>query len=83
MVVQITEKICGLCNRKISLSDNLSGLVFDDEHFLCEECSSNNSHDVIDNWTKSFMQKTSEGMPVALWVIQEQNKDKTLMSRKM
>ena len=76
------ERFCGLCNRKISLYQNLSGFVFNDEHFLCEDCCNSNSQNVIENWTNSIMQKHSEVMPIALWIIQEQNKGKTIMSRK-
>lgn len=82
MVVCKTERVCDLCNRQILLDNNLSGLVFDDEYFLCEDCCNNNSQRDIEDWTESIMQKPSKGMPVALWIIHEQNKGKTLMSRK-
>jgi hypothetical protein len=82
MVDYNMERFCGLCNRQISLNDNLSGLVFDDEYFLCEDCCNKNTQNDIKDWTESTMQKHSEGMPVALWIIHEQNKGKTLMSSK-
>ena len=74
------EKTCSLCNRKIVLSENLSGLVFNDEHFLCEDCCEHNSEDELMNWTKTIMQDPTKGMPIALWLIHEQNKNKTMMS---
>lgn len=80
MVFKTTEKTCGLCSRKISLSENLSGLVFNDEHFLCEECCNNSSEENLMNWTKTIMQNPDNGMPIALWLIHEQNKNKTMMS---
>jgi hypothetical protein len=75
-----TERKCSLCNRTILLSDNLSGLVFNDEHFLCEDCSKNEPEDDLIDWAKTVMQDPNEGMPIALWLIHEQNKDKTMMS---
>jgi len=71
-----------LCNRKISLSQNPSGLVFKDKHFLCEDCCSSHSEEDLMEWTKTVMQSPSGGMPIALWLIQEQNKNKTMMTAK-
>jgi len=61
----------------MSLNENLSGLVFNDEHFLCEDCC---SEEDLSNWTKTVMQDSQNGMPIALWLIHEQNKDKTMMT---
>ena len=82
MVVKMTEKTCMKCNQQITLSKNLSGLVFEDEHFLCEDCSTNHSEKEISKLTKTIMQSPQNGMPIALWLIHEQNKDKTMMSFK-
>ena len=77
----MTERMCSLCNRKILLSENLSGLVFSDEHFLCEECCKKEPEEDLTGWTKTIMQQdTINGMPIALWLISEHNKDKTMMS---
>ena len=76
-----TEKICGMCNRRFDLNDNLSGLVFNNHHFLCQGCTHDLSDDNLDNWKKTVMQSPSKGMPIALWLIHEQNKDKTIMSK--
>ena len=75
-----TERICSLCNRKILLSEHLSGLVFNDEHFLCEDCCKNEPDNDLTDWVKTVMQDPKDGMPIALWLIHEQNKDKTMMS---
>jgi len=75
-------KTCSLCSQEISLNENPSGLVFNDEHFICEDCCSRYSEEDIINWTKSVMQSPENGMPIALWLIHEQNKDKPLMSTK-
>ena len=78
--VKTTEKTCGLHSRKISLNENLSGLVFNDEHFSCEDCCGSHSEEDLSNWTKTVMQNPQNGMPIALWLIHEQNKDKTMMT---
>jgi hypothetical protein len=76
----MTEKTCGKCSRKITLDENLSGLVFNDELFLCEDCcNKNNEFDLMD-WTRTIMKSPQNGMPIALWLIHEQNRDKILMS---
>lgn len=79
MVVKTTEKTCGVCSRRIQLSEHLSGLVFNDEHFVCEDCCNSNSEEDLNNWTKNIMQDPNNGMPIALWLIHEQNKNKTMM----
>jgi len=73
------EKTCMICSQKISLSGNPSGLVFNDEHFVCEECCESH-YDDIKKLTKTIMQSPDEGMPIALWLIHEQNKDKPFMT---
>jgi len=47
---------------------------------LCEDCCSNHSEEDLSNWTKTVMQDPQNGMPIALWLIHEQNKDKTMMT---
>ena len=76
------EKTCSICSQKITLSKHLSGLVFEDEHFLCEECCTSQSDEDIMNWTRTIMQSPQNGMPIALWLVHEQNKDKVIMSSK-
>ena len=73
--------MCSICSKKISLSEQPFGLVFEDEHFICEDCCNQHSEEEMMNWSKSIMKSpTKEGMPIALWLIHEQNKDKTMMS---
>ena len=69
-----------ICSRKIILDENLNGLAFDDEHFLCESCAKNQSEEDIMKWTSTIMQNPTRGMPIALWIIHEENKDKTIMT---
>ena len=77
-----TEKTCSLCSRRISLGENLSGLVFNDKNFVCAECCENNSEEELMELTKTIMQSPSNGMPITLWLIHEQNKHKTIMGGK-
>jgi hypothetical protein len=72
------EKTCSICSRKISLHEHPTGFVFDDEHFICE----NHSEEELSQWTKTIMQSSQNGMPIALWLIHEQNKDKAMMTVK-
>ncbi len=63
-----------------SLSQNPSGLVFLDQHFVCEDCSDTKSKEKMTKLSKTIMQSPDNGMPIALWLIHEQNKDKTMMT---
>ncbi len=74
------EKTCSVCNKKISLSNNPSGLVFKDNIFVCEECCEKHPTEEITRMSKTVMH--TDGMPIALWLIHEANKDKTMMTRK-
>jgi hypothetical protein len=76
------EKNCSVCNRKISLSANPSGLVFKDEFFVCEDCCGSHTEEELNELSKTIMHESLEGMPIALWLIHEQNKDKTMMTTK-
>lgn len=78
---KIPEKICSVCLRNFSLSQNPSGLVFLDKHFVCEDCCDSRTNE-ISNFTKTIMQSPNNGMPIALWLLHEQNKNKTMMTVK-
>ena len=56
-----------------------SGLVFKDRHFVCEQCSKKHSDEEINEWSKSVMRQPECGMPIALWLIHEQNKGKQVL----
>lgn len=77
------KKICGVCNRDFELEDNKLGIVLDDELFVCEECHNhmdeNEKQSLFDS---TVMHAPRKEMPIALWLIQEQNKDKPFMSIK-
>ncbi len=78
----MSEKTCDVCKNMFYLTNNQSGLVFNDRFFVCESCSSHMSEDEIECWTKSIMQDPEHGMPIGLWLIHEHNKDKPLFSQK-
>ena len=76
---KIPEKTCSVCCRIFSLSKNPSGLVFLDKHFVCEDCCDNRPKE-ISKFTNTVMQSPNNGMPIALWLLHEQNKNKTIMT---
>jgi len=78
----MSEKTCDVCSKKISLDRNHSGLVFEDKHFVCQDCCTTHSNEELRNLTKTVMHTTENGMPIGLWLIHEQNKDKTMMTVK-
>ena len=82
MVSELTRKVCKICNKDIDLHEHRSGVVVDNKFFICEHC--HESVDVDDEpVTLSDIKTTShKEMPIALWLIQEQNKDKSFMSFK-
>jgi len=75
MDVNIDTRICDICKRTINLEENLSGLVVHNSHFLCEECCQNSSKEDLDSWTISKTAKPGDLKPVALWLMNEKNKD--------
>ena len=64
------------------LDENPLGLVFKDEHFVCESCNNRHSKEEMSKLSKTIMQSRHNGMPIALWLIHEQNKNKTMMTNK-
>jgi hypothetical protein len=81
-VIKMPEKTCSMCNKLFFLHEHKSGLVFEDRFFVCEECCDNHTEEEIIEWTRSTMQSPRNGMPVALWMIHEQNRDKPLFTKK-
>jgi len=75
------EKTCSICQNTFHLHEHQKGLVFDDKLFVCEECCSDRSEQDMMEWSRSVMQKPESGMPIALWLIHEQNKNKPMFSK--
>ncbi|MBN2600196.1 MAG: hypothetical protein JXA75_06615 [Candidatus Thermoplasmatota archaeon] len=71
-----------MCKQKFHLQEHQSGLVFDDKFFVCENCRTNTSEQDIKEWSQSTMRGSAAAMPISLWLIQEQNKDKLPFSRR-
>ena len=80
MVFKINEKTCLLCSKKIDINQHPLGLVIEDEHFICEDCADKHSKEEMSKLSKTIMQSSDNGMPISLWLIHEQNKDKTMMT---
>jgi hypothetical protein len=81
-MLAMSEKICNICSKKIDLNDHPLGLVFEDQIFVCQNCSIKHTNKEISTLTKTIMQSPQNGMPIALWIIHEQNKDKKMMTVK-
>jgi hypothetical protein len=64
------------------LSENPSGLVFGDKHFICEDCCESHPKEEFKNIANTVMHMSQKGQPIALWMIHEQNKDKIMMTSK-
>jgi hypothetical protein len=67
---------CDLCDQKIILGKNLSGLVIANEFFACENCCQKLNREELMEWTKSKMISPSDVRPIGLWVIEQQSKSR-------
>lgn len=65
-----------MCKHKFHLQEHPSGLVFDDKFFLCEDCSTNTPEPEMTEWSQTIMRQSTSAMPISLWLIHEQNKNK-------
>jgi hypothetical protein len=71
-----------MCKTQIDLRENQGGLVFDDQLFVCETCTSHNSEEDLMEWSTKMLQHSGSGMPIALWLIHENNRDKPLFTKR-
>lgn len=71
-----------MCKHRFHLQEHQSGLVFDDKFFICEDCRTNKPEQDITEWSQSIMRQSTSAMPISLWLIQEQNKNKPIFSRR-
>lgn len=74
----MSEALCSKCHQHFFVIEHQSGLVFGDSLFLCQECCENTPEAELELWKSTKMQCDSVGMPIGLWLIHEQNKDKPL-----
>jgi len=80
--VMIPERTCEMCKQKFHLQEHQCGLVFDDKFFICEDCRTNIPDQRLLEWSQSIMRQATTGMPISLWLIQEQNKNKPPFSKR-
>ena len=76
------EKTCSICSKKFSLHEHTSGFVISDRFFVCSDCSEKHTRNELKSLTKTTMQDPFDGMPIGIWLIHEQNKNKTMMTVK-
>ncbi len=78
----IVEEVCEICKQKFVLEENPAGVVFDDIHFICEKCHQQLLEEDVEDERYTLMGENRKGMPIAVWLIHEQNKDKPFMAVK-
>ncbi|NHJ39252.1 MAG: hypothetical protein FK731_04405 [Asgard group archaeon] len=66
--------ICDICGKDFIFEDNLSGLTIRGELFSCEKCCLDASKKILDAWVDYKQGKPGEIKPIALWLMQENNK---------
>ena len=76
------EKICNKCHTAFSPVENSQGIVIGNNIFICEDCHDHNTDEDLSEEFSSSKQILNNEMPIALWLIKEQNKGKSYMSRK-
>jgi hypothetical protein len=74
-------KTCEMCKQTFPLNEHHMGLVFKDKFFICQDCQMHTSDQEIMEWTQNVMRHPEVGMPIPLWLIHEQNRDKQLLIR--
>ena len=68
--------ICDICGKEFIFENNLTGLTIRGEFFSCEKCCQDASKDTLDGWVDYKKGKPGEIKPIALWLMQENNKAK-------
>jgi hypothetical protein len=71
-----------MCKQKFLPQDHQCGLVFEDKFFICEGCRTNASEQELIDWSQTTMRTSASAMPISLWLIQEQNKNKQPFSKR-
>lgn len=82
MVGTMMTQACGICKSEIDLQKQGGGLVFDDHWFVCEHCVDRTSEEELRDWSSKMIGSPGCGMPIALWLIHEHNKDMPLFTTK-
>ncbi len=76
----MSDTVCGKCHKNFSVSEHQSGLVFNDQLFICEDCIEDTPEEEFKQWISVKVENSTAGMPIGLWLIHEQNKDKPMFS---
>jgi superfamily II helicase len=69
-----TSAVCDICGKEFIFEDNLSGLTIRGEFYSCEKCCQDASKKTLDAWVEYKQGKPGEIKPIALWIMQENNK---------
>lgn len=70
--------LCDICQTGFLFEKNLSGLVIHGKFFACESCCQEASKEDLDHWTESKMAKSTDVKPIALWLMEHQNKTRLI-----
>ena len=77
---RMDKKTCEVCNNHFLPKEHRLGIVVGDHHFVCEPCTKKIEEDTL--ISHSIMTDVTKEMPIALWLINEENRDKHFMSVK-
>jgi hypothetical protein len=66
---------CDFCGKIMSLENNLSGLSVMGKNFACENCCQEATNVALERWITSINANLSDIQPIALWLMQEKNKN--------
>lgn len=70
--------LCDICGTGFLFQKNLSGLVIHGKFFACETCCKDASKEDLDIWSESKMAKPADVKPIALWLMQHENKTRLI-----
>jgi len=70
--------MCDMCKSAMLFEKNLSGLVIHGKFFACEKCCQEASKKDLDSWTESRMAKPTDVKPIALWLMQKENRTRLI-----
>ncbi|MFP4112046.1 MAG: hypothetical protein ACLFPQ_00195 [Candidatus Woesearchaeota archaeon] len=62
------EYRCTLCNKEIELEKNLTGLVINDDIFICQHCCSTNPKNMLLDWINQKTDNAPNFRPIVSWL---------------
>lgn len=69
------EKTCSFCENIFSLKEHSTGLVLNDEHFICTNCCQNNDINKIKTWAIVKSDELPKLRPIHIWMLEQESKD--------